>query len=109
MPKQLPKTNIFSTLEFTVLCSSISLSYFRSGKEPAFGKKHNQNIVVLVDSQARVATTGGQGGGAPLPETHILPPKLKATVRRNSGEYCKRLPPWKKFCTEVDKVVEKST
>ena len=31
-----------------------SLSYLRSGKEPVFGKMHNQNIVVLVDSQAAI-------------------------------------------------------
>ena len=54
MPKQLPKTSIFFTLEYTALCSSRGLSNSRIGKQPAFGKMHNQRIVVLVDSQAAI-------------------------------------------------------
>ena len=41
-------------MEFRALYSGKSLSYFRSGKEPAFETMHNQSIVVLVDSQAAI-------------------------------------------------------
>ena len=52
-PKQLPKTSIFPPWNTQRCVPGRSLSYFRSGKEPAFGKKmHNRSIVLLVDSQA---------------------------------------------------------
>ena len=38
IPKQLPKTSIFPPLNLQYCVPSRSLSYFRSGKEPGFGK-----------------------------------------------------------------------
>ena len=51
--KQLPKTNIFPPWNLQYSVPGRSLSYFRSGEEPAFGK-NAQSIVVLVDSQAAI-------------------------------------------------------
>ena len=48
-----PQNEHFSTLEYTALCFSRSLSYFRSGKEPAL-RKNALSIVVLVDSQVAI-------------------------------------------------------
>ena len=49
-----PKQSIFSPWNLQHYVLGRSLSYFRNGKEPALGKMHNQNIVVLVDSQAAI-------------------------------------------------------
>ena len=54
LPLQLPKTSIFPPWALQHCVPGRSFSYFRSGKEPAFGKIHNQSIVVLVDSQAAI-------------------------------------------------------
>ena len=54
---QLPKTSIFSPWNTRHCVPGRSLSYSRSGKEPAFGKNAQSKycgIVVLVDSQAAV-------------------------------------------------------
>ena len=52
IPKQLPQTNIFPPWNTQHCVRGRSLSYFRSGKDPAFGK--NAQSIVLVDSQAAI-------------------------------------------------------
>ena len=53
IPKQLPKTSIFSPWNTQHCVPGRSLSYIRSGKEPAYGK-NAQSIVGLVDVQAAI-------------------------------------------------------